>query len=422
MYLGQPVFHPGLPGHVLLRPGFVLDQMSLHHLIELKVPSIWIRFPALESVVRFISPEVLYEHAQLAATVGRTLDSALGQSPGAGEAQFAAINYPAWAAAVRSLLGRLVSSPAAALLVQELAGAGGASEGTVHGPLAQHSANVCFLSLVMGLKLEGYLIQQRRKMPPNMARNVESLGLGALLHDIGMTRLDAATLERWRTIGDQSDPAWQAHVRLGHEMVRGKVPATAASVVLHHHQRFDGRGFPAIATAAAAKAGLRGVGIHVFARIVHVADLYDRLRNPAFGGPVPVPRVLRALLGEARRRVIDPIVFKGLVQCVPAFAPGTLVTLSNAQPAVVCEFDPLSPCRPVVRHVRSMDPARLQDEGNLGDVYDLRRETDLQIVAAEGVDVRRDLFEPATPDEFDVRVLIPARPAAAAKAKGRKSA
>lgn len=424
MLLGQPVFHPALPGHVLLRPGFVLDEMSLRHMVELRVPCVWVRFPALESVVRYASPEVLLEQAALASTVGRTLEAALRPAPGVGEGEFAEIDYSAWAAAVRALLHRLAESPGASVLVQELCGAGAdASAGQAgaaaawRARLAQSAANVCFLSLIMGLRLEGYLVQQRRKLPPVAARNVENLGLGALLHDIGMTRLERAAIERFELTGDTADPQWQSHTRLGHEMVRGRVPATAASVVLHHHQRFDGRGFPAVTTSAGVRAGQRGTGIHVFSRIVHVAELYDRLRNAgaaragAGAAPVPVVRVLRALLAESRRRAIDPIVFKGLAQCVPAFAPGSIVALSNGQPAVVCDFDPLLPCRPVVRHLRSLDPQRLGDDRNLGDTYDLRRAPELRIVQAEGVDVSRDLFEPSEATEFDLRVLTPPRAA-----------
>lgn len=403
MELAMPVYHPTLPGHVLLRPGFMLDGPAIDRLTELHLCEIWIKYPALESVVRYIDPAVMGEHAAIASLMGRTLDRVR-------EPLHANLDFKCYALAVRQFVDKLTTSRDAALLVNDLVSS--------ESPLAMHSGNTCFLSLLMGLKLESYLVAERPRIAPAQARSVENLGLGALLHDIGVLRLDPVTLERFRQSGDEGDPAYQRHARLGYEIVQGKVEPTAAATVLQHHQRFDGRGYPRLRLTPQGPRGLAGSEIHVFARIVAVADWFDRLRNPNYLVAVrpgeerrpPMVRVLARMLKAARARTIDPIVFKALLHVVPAFAPGTIVRLTDGRAAVVLSFDALQPCRPTVQALKRTD-GDLRDDDVLGEVVDLQRRRDLRVLEAEGTDVRADFFESRGDTEFDLRVIqIPPAP------------
>lgn len=408
MVLAMPVLHPSLSGHVLLRPGFELDRPALARLVDLRIGSVWIHYPELESVIRYSSPEVVYAHQDLTATMGRALDKLRDLR----DHKHAELDFQPYMNAIRSVIAKLIMAPDAAVLVHDLVNTGS--------PLAMHSGNVCFLSLLLGLKLEHYLVEQRRKVAPQHARNVENLGLGALLHDIGMARIRPEVVERWIKTGDETDPAYQAHVRIGYDLVRDKLEATASAGVLQHHQRYDGRGFPKLRQTAGAPIALAGEQIHIFARIITVADLYDQLRNPPIGrgredARQPVVRVLSTLLKAARERTIDPIVFKALLQVVPAFAPGTIVRLSDGRMAVVLEFDPLNPCRPLVRHLLHMGFEVASDEQYLGEIIDLTTKLQLSVIESEGQDVTGDLFEANYDAEFDLRVLKLPKPPAPAK-------
>jgi hypothetical protein len=94
------------------------------------------------------------------------------------------------------------------------------------------------------------------------------------------------------------------------------------------------------------------------------------------------------------------MVFKGLLAVVPAFTPGTMVTLKDGRRCGVVEIDPLNPCRPVLQPITA--PGR-PEAGRL----DLREHQDLSIVEAEGQDVAGDLFRSDTAVEFDARHLGP---------------
>ncbi len=397
MTLAMPVFHPAHPGHMLLKPGYILDSAVLGRMGELRVPSVWIKYPGLEDVVRYVSPEVVHEHANLTRTLGASLD-------GLARDASAPLDFGAYAHAVRSLVEKLGEASGRQLLVSEVM--------TSSPDLAAHASNVCFTSLLMGLKLEGYLIAQRSKLSPSHARHVENLGIGALMHDIGLTRLPADVRARFDATGDESDAEWQAHVALGVDMTHGRVEPSAAAVIAQHHQRYDGRGFPWVPSPCGQRR-LAGDEIHVFARIVAVADLYDRLRGgaPAVaangGKRPPVVRVLNELVRRARRREIDPIVAKALLAVVPAFAPGSVVELSDGRVGAVVGIDPLHPCRPTVR-VIDLDTHATSAETvteTPSEEIDLRRHSGLSVRVAEGQVVEGDLFAARNAEEFDLRYL-----------------
>jgi HD-GYP domain-containing protein (c-di-GMP phosphodiesterase class II) len=386
MVLAMPVLHPKNPEHVLLKPGATLDVATIGALGEFRIGALWIKYPPLEHLARFVSPRILNEHARLTGLLAQGFDAVSCDSR-------APLAYDQYGSAIRRLLGAFIDIPSAALFVQSMA--------TDDRPLLSHSSNVCFLSLLMGLKLEGYLVTQRSRVNPHRAMRIENLGLGAMLHDTGMLQLAPNVLAKFHEDGNVDDADVRRHVVLGFELLRGGIPATAAGVALHHHQNYDGSGYPRIRGADGQSHPLAGERIHIFSRIVAVADRFDRLRRTRPGAEVPdLPNVaaLRAMLDLARDAKIDPMVFRALLSVAPAYPPGSIVGLSDGRRAVVDRYDPIDPCRPVCRVLASAG-ARL-DEAKLGNEVNLRQETIVSIVSIDGVDVGSCNFYPRHPTEF----------------------
>ena len=392
MEVALPVFNPRASAQVLLRPGAVLEQSTIERMIELHLPEIWIKYPNMEMVSKYVSPKIMSSRAEIVSGVAEAFDAA-------GKDMHARMDFTKYQAAMSKLMERLINDPDAAVFIGDIADTGS--------PAIRHGANVGYLSILIGLRLSFYLLRERKRLAPRLAKDVTSLGVAAMLHDVGMTRLKASVLERWANEHDHTDVQWQEHVRIGYEMLRGQVEPSAASAVLHHHQRFDGSGFPKKQRFDGEQIGLEGSSIHVFARILLVADLYDRLVHPAYSlgdsdetmqSRSPV-YAMYTLQQEPYQSWMDPIVFKALMTVCPSYAPGTTVELSDGMRGVVVDWDPRDPCRPTIKEMTHFE----DDEDGM--VVDLREHHELCVVEADGFDVREYNFYPKSRHEFDIRVL-----------------
>lgn len=94
---------------------------------------------------------------------------------------------------------------------------------------------------------------------------------GALLHDIGKIGVPDAILRKPGPLTDQEWAVMRQHARNGYEMLkRIDFLRLATSIILHHHERYDGSGYPD---------GLAGEQIPLGARIFAVADAYDAITS-----------------------------------------------------------------------------------------------------------------------------------------------
>ncbi len=380
MRLALPIIHPER-GQLLLSDGFLLDGGLIRKLAELQITEIWIDFPDTEQIKQFVSPFILAQQSQLVTTIAEMLDRAQRDA-------HAPLEYERYRKTIQGMVESLVSEPLAAAYMMELGG--GASNDR------RHCSEVCLLSILLGLKLQGYLIEQRRRLMPKDARDVVSLGLGAMLHDIGKTQIDPDVRDRYEQTRDPRDARYREHVVLGQKMLSGAIAPSAVGVVLHHHQHFDGTGFPGGDTIVGAGRGLAGDDIHVFARIACVANHFDRLRRTADGQVQPRVRVLHKMLATPLASRFDPIVLATLPAVVPAYPPGSLVRLSNDVRAVVIDWHTEAPCQPTVQALRDGEDS-IFDMRPDGHRIDLRQEPDLRVVEHDGVDVTSDNFRLINP-------------------------
>lgn len=109
-------------------------------------------------------------------------------------------------------------------------------------------------------------IARRLELP---AREQSIVGYAALLHDIGKIGVSDGILNKPSALLPEERDLVRSHVRIGHDLIQ-HVPALSlvADAVLHHHEWFDGSGYPD---------GLRGDQIPIAARIVCVVDSYGAM-------------------------------------------------------------------------------------------------------------------------------------------------
>jgi HD-GYP domain-containing protein (c-di-GMP phosphodiesterase class II) len=96
-----------------------------------------------------------------------------------------------------------------------------------------------------------------------------ALELGALLHDVGKIGIPDAILRKPGPLSEEEWVIMRRHPKLGHEILFGlDFFAASLPVVLYHHERWDGNGYPS---------GLAGEAIPLAARIFSIADAFDAI-------------------------------------------------------------------------------------------------------------------------------------------------
>jgi len=123
-------------------------------------------------------------------------------------------------------------------------------------------------------------------------RALERIRRGGLLHDIGKLGVSAHVLDKPDRLTDEEFAEMQTHVTIGATILEPLDSfADILPLVLHHHERFDGRGYPA---------GLAGSGIPYEARIMGVADTFDALTSDRpYRKGLPLETALRIIREEA---------------------------------------------------------------------------------------------------------------------------
>lgn len=136
---------------------------------------------------------------------------------------------------------------------------------------------------------------------------LEALALTALLRDLGRVAVGGDLLSRPRMeLEPVAKQKIEAHVENGLALLEGTtLPAGVREAIRHHHERFDGAGYPD---------GIAGEDIPLLARIVAVADSFAAMVAPrAYRLPRQIPAVIEELREEAGKRY-DPVVVEALIR------------------------------------------------------------------------------------------------------------
>jgi HD-GYP domain-containing protein (c-di-GMP phosphodiesterase class II) len=370
MKLAVTVTHPEQPDQELLKVGFELRPEIIARLQSMGVEMVYVDYPGLEDLDKhmaaYLSPARQVIYAQIRDTIAAVQKTA---SP--------TVAFPDYYASTRELVMTLMQQGQNAIYLDHMSGKLGASA-------VGHATAVAHLSLMIGLKMEQYLIQQRSRLAPSHAREVINLGVAGMLHDIGTAGLPARVREFSRVALPEEAEAmdeWATHPQRGYDMIKGGVEATAAAAVLHHHQHYDGSGFPSTPVKTGDEPRNAGQRIHVFARILAIADLYDRLTIGPGAQRRPNVEILH-LMRTQYASWLDPEIVKVLPSVIPPFPPGVRVMLSDGSEAVTVGLRPDRPYHPQVKRIESREPLELSTN-----TLDLTLEKGLQIESVGGIKI-----------------------------------
>lgn len=192
-----------------------------------------------------------------------------------------------------------------------------------------HCVNVCILSITMG-----------RSLGLNKPA-LNDLGAGAILHDIGKVFIPENVLKKPGPLTAEEYEVIKTHTFKGADLLylSNEIRGDSVFVTLHHHEKYDGTGYPS---------GAQGEDIHMYARIASVADVYDAMTsNRVYQKRLTQHEAMQKMY-VMRQAHFDPQLVERLIKCLGIYPIGVFVELNTGEMAVVTKPGHVSPLRPSV--------------------------------------------------------------------------
>lgn len=193
-----------------------------------------------------------------------------------------------------------------------------------------HSANVAILSVAFAYHLH---------FPEE---KLLSVGRGAFLHDVGKSRVPFEILNKNGKLEDTEFKIMQKHPVYGDEIYEKEAfhDEIERAIVLHHHESFDGSGYPY---------GQAGNEINRFAAMASISDFYDALTTVrVYKKIIPPPEAIQIIYSQSGKK-FDPRVVNHFIKTIGIFPIGSLVKLNNEQTALVIAFSDEDLLKPIVK-------------------------------------------------------------------------
>jgi putative nucleotidyltransferase with HDIG domain len=197
--------------------------------------------------------------------------------------------------------------------------------------LASHAVDTCILSLIFASE---YGISQD---------DMEQVGMGALLHDVGYVRLPRNLYRARHQLAVHEEELMQQHPRLGHTMLASAkdLPDTVRQIIVEHHERIDGSGYPA---------RLSGAALSAAGQLVGLVDTYESLVTFRAGHvPLSPFQAIRNLFMLGERRTFDKALVEVAIKCLGVYPIGSVVKLNTGERAIVVGVHPEHRLKPVLK-------------------------------------------------------------------------
>ena len=197
--------------------------------------------------------------------------------------------------------------------------------------LFTHAVNVCVLALVVATA-------------ENLGDDIATLGMAALLHDVGETRLPRALLRKSNNFTDAEAGLLKQHPALGAALLAQTkgIDPSAQSIVLAHHERIDGSGYPSGAT-----------DLSLYSQIVALTDSYDDMLSGRNQSALQPTEVLRQLYLQANTGTVERDLVEKVIRSLGVYPIGSVVELNTGEHGVVVATNRAAALKPVVRVIMS---------------------------------------------------------------------
>lgn len=206
-----------------------------------------------------------------------------------------------------------------------------------------HCINVCALSTIMALRL---------KMSEKQVRNIS---IGAILHDIGLRYIKVPYMNTNETYMNVKDALeYKKHTIFGYSSLQdeGWIPDIAKEIILLHHERIDGKGYPF---------QHKGDKIKTEVKLVSLCDDFESLIS---GVGSPKLKIYEAIEYIKANKGIkyDATITDKLLESVAVYPVGINVITSEGEMGVVVRQNHKFTDRPVIRMLKHADGSQYKDD------------------------------------------------------------
>jgi len=183
-----------------------------------------------------------------------------------------------------------------------------------------HSVNVSIYSLAIGKRLRF------------SKKTLTELGITALLHDIGKSKIPREVLNKPAALNDEEWELMRKHPLMGVEVVLnlkqlGEINPRMVVGIFDHHLMPDLSGYPKL---------FRKKEVSLFGRIIQIADAYDAMTTPRIYKKIPyTPEQALAVMLRERVTHFDPLLLKIFIGLVGVYPVGSLVLLNTREIGIV---------------------------------------------------------------------------------------
>jgi len=333
--LGKSLYD--VEGRILLRAGVVLRENTIAKIQQINILSIYIVDKySNEEIEDIIKPELrqkaIITIKEAFSNIGRlntTNKEKKGESDYTWQEQSYFYNIGKMAG---SLIDDILNHKDVMLALVDIR--------SMNNYMFSHCVNVSVISLTIGMAF---------KLPK---KKLEALCIGALIHDIGKVLLPKEVLNKQFNLNEEDKEIIKQHPRLGYKYLSSTYNINSLSklIVLQHHERPDGEGYPD---------ELNVDNILDLSNIVCIANAYDNLSTDLPEKRAMFPSdVLEYLMSNAGT-MFDYNIVNAFCRIVIPYPRGTIVEISTQETAIVEETTPGFPLRPTLKIIGSPRVSRV---------------------------------------------------------------
>jgi len=182
--------------------------------------------------------------------------------------------------------------------------------------VAEHSLNVSILAIGFAQSL-GY-----------SELELEDIGMAALLHDIGQVRVNKSILSKKGKLNQNERMEMSKHTQYGFDLLASKSDLTPSciDVVLSHHERLSGQGYPR---------GLQGEQISQNVRLVSIIEVFEALTsNQTYRKGMSVMDAYKVLMAGKSTHFDEKLILN-FIKWRSIYPPGSIVEMANGEVGIV---------------------------------------------------------------------------------------